>query len=264
MKLGVGVNIFSGLELLEPALLQIREHVHYIVGVFDRVSFEGDQPPPYYFSLLEILKNKGLIDDLIEHTFNITYVPLEAQSLQREKSELGRKRALENECTHYLNMDCDEFYNARQFKESLQKAKDYEFTITCLFDYVKSPICRAKTISKLHCPFLIDINKRYMPCNYPVLLDLSRTVSTNNYYIFNPDDLVMHHFTGVRFNEIEIERKFQGHSHYMRMNESNRLDFYKILKGVDSSNYIQVEDQFNILKYWNTEFSNIYNSCTGK
>ena len=66
-KLGIAYNLFDGEELLEKSILSIRNVVDYVCIVWQRVSNKGNFADPYLEVFLNKLKEKGLIDELIEY-----------------------------------------------------------------------------------------------------------------------------------------------------------------------------------------------------
>jgi len=267
MKLGVGVNIFSGIEFLKPSLINLRKCVDYIVGIYDPVSLTGEEAPSYYIPLLNLLKEEKLFDVLIENEFTpITKFTgsdccIRIQQLKRKKYERARCVALQKKCSHFLGIDTDEFYDERQLNniKGLIEKSNYDVTICCLFDYVHSPLYRSKDVSKLHVPFIFKCDLPFNGFSYPVLVDYSRTVKAKNFHIFNKDDVIMHHMTGVRYNKLEMKRKFQGHSHFNGSGEKDKKAFLEFVNSVNELKYDKVEDKFGILKYWKDEFTPFYN-----
>ena len=65
--------------------------------------------------------------------------------------------------------------------------------------------------------------------------------------------------TAVRFNEQEMQRKFWGHSHFMRLGKTATEQYLKMISDAPGSlEYNRVNDQFGIVKYWEEEFSKRY------
>lgn len=261
MKLGIGICIFSGAELLKPTLLQLRHHADLIVGVYSLFSNDGTPAPKYLMPLLQKLKYEGLIDELIHHDFKCinTENALICQELDREKFVIAKDYCKVRGCTHFMGMDCDEFYISEQFKEAKKVAKSKGFSVCRLIDYIVSPLFQSRGFSNLHVPFIHNIKFQYEPRNFPVLLDQGRTVNVKEAFVISPKICAMHHMTCVRYNRIELMRKFEGHSHWNRLGEIKRNDYVNSLEEYAQQNYDELEkDQFGILEYWRTEFKKLY------
>jgi len=82
---------------------------------------------------------------------------------------------------------------------------------------------------------------------------MGRTISdVNSFRILKPDELIMHHYTFVRYNEEEMERKYQGHGHCHKI--GNLETFIAWTNRFKDDEFEYVEDRFGILEYWNGEF----------
>jgi len=131
-KLGVCYNVFDCEELLEGSIKSIRGDVDFITVVYQIVSNYNERCNPHLVSFLTRLKTVGLIDLLIPYTPQNTpwssdeAFPLLHPSIRQQcnakdhvhpsylneatKRELGRLSLLENGCSHFLAMDCDEYF----------------------------------------------------------------------------------------------------------------------------------------------------------
>ena len=128
MKLGVTYSLFDGEELLPFSILQIRKHVDYINVVFQEHSWFGDKCTPLVRPLLADLKNKHIIDNVIEYPFKdfgnipaINYYVL-------DKRTVGLNDLKQKGCTHCIVMDCDEFYFSDEFARAKQFIVTYGIT----------------------------------------------------------------------------------------------------------------------------------------
>ena len=66
-KLGVSYNLFTGIELLEHSIKCIKKEVDYICVVYSLTSHRGEEPKnSFIYELIEI-KEKGLINEIIEY-----------------------------------------------------------------------------------------------------------------------------------------------------------------------------------------------------
>lgn len=265
MKLGIGYLIFSGAELLKPAIQQVRKHAHYIVGLYSLKSNEGFDAPLYLEPLMKKLKKEGLFDEIIQTEPEFSFDPVRLQYLHRIRYNQGRIICGQNNCSHYMVCDSDEFYDTAQFGKFLLKKRNSSFYISNILEYVKNPLFVSKGVSKLYVPFIHKIQLEYNPKHYSVLMDLSRTVISDDYTILTKEEMIMHHMTAVRFNKKELRRKFQGHSHFMRIGQDGFNKYENAIYNADKNDaYLKLdEDKFGIIKYWKEEFQDFYKYYMG-
>jgi hypothetical protein len=254
MKLGVSYGVFSGLELLKPSILNIRRFASYIVVVWSPISSTGESAVGYMKPLLNDLVETGLVDELIEFHPKITSTPIKMQDNCRMKREVGRIACLKAGCTHHLIRDCDEFHEEVQFESMLDIFPSVDCTLTQIREYIQHPTKRLKTLSGLYVPAVQRIDKKLYRNNpFKVTVDMGRTVSQiDSFRILTPSELLLHHFTFVRYDERELERKYQGHGHCHRIGSLGK--FIEWTKRFRNDECETVEDQFGILKYWKGEF----------
>lgn len=259
MKLGVGFNIFNGEEFLKPALLNVQGIADVVIVMYSSVSLTGTNSSPFLQPLINNLKKERLIDVAIECKSEIYKDGSLIQNGKRKKYEVGRKIAQQMGCTHFMLRDCDEFYDKLRLKKALSYLNQYDLLIAPIYDYIGNPPMRSKNITKLKVPVAHRCDLRYQACQYPVLMDLGRTVLTPRYKILYSDELVMHHFTGTRYNAKEVKRKFEGHSHFTRLGTSEQNTYIQRIMNPEPVLYDKVrEDCFGILRYWETEWKLFY------
>lgn len=220
LKFGVSYSVFTGYELLEQSIKQLRSQVQYINIVYQRLSYHGKPLSEGYEKLEKLifdLKNNGLVDEVI----------LYEGFSEIEKRNIGLKAAKKAGVKYFMTMDCDEFY----IPEEVEKAKKYILqhkisrSAVPYFNYSISPNYRdIETVAFV--PFFSKISyftKLKKPNrNNPCTLDPTRVTSFSKYdlinfiicgmpyrfYIFN--DTIMHHMHSIRNN---ISDKFL-HSSY--------------------------------------------------
>lgn len=259
MKLGVSFNIFSGLELLKPSIMNIRAKASYVVGVYSVISSAGDPCAEYLQDLISDLLKDRLLDEAVLFTPKITSIADEMILNHKAKREVGKSICWKKGCSHFMAKDCDEFYLTEQIEKQWKVLETYDVCLAPLIDYIRSPLLRA-SVSILHLPVCHKINLNYEPCHYPVLVDQGRMVKGRTIKVFSASDLSMHHFSSVRINEQEMLRKRQGHSCYNRMTESSFKESVRDsvqsrpVKEISDSNLTKVGDIFNIVSYWEGEF----------
>jgi len=258
MKLGVGYNVFSGVELLKPSIQCIRFLAEVVVVVYSERAITGEVGVPFLADLLHDMRRDGLIDAIIKIEHPVTHNPLEIQREKRKKYELARLFCESAGCTNFMGRDCDEFFGAASLVRVLNECSKAEMVVCPVLDYVSSPLIRARTTGRLHVTAFQKASLPYQPIKCSVLVDMSRTVNAKQVMVLSPDELVMHHMTGVRYNEEEMTRKFQGHTHFCHDGQGVANDFRKLVSNVSMESYESTPDHFQILSYWEKEFKRYY------
>ena len=207
MKLGVAYNVFDGEELLESSIEAIRGVVEHVNVVYQTVSNFGNPCAPGLKRMLYGLRERKLVDDLYE------YAPdLGKRVCVNEvgKRNLGLQIAKTHGCTHFLSMDCDEFYD----RSEMALAKEYieqchiEASACCVLGYIKEPVFQYQG-GTAYVPFIAKIHPRSrirlgMP--FPLSTDATRRLNGDRkfflfrrkFHLFPREELVMHHMGLVR------------------------------------------------------------------
>ncbi len=267
MQLGISFNVFDGLELIKSSLENVRPHAHHINVIYQRVSYNGNTGDPHIEEYLNYLKSKGLIDYIQE------YQPKGPGLLHEiRKRALGRKVSLENNCTHYMSKDIDEYYDSQQFTNAMEFIikNDYDSTACNIQNYYSNPRYQLKEQENFFVPFINSINCQHrLYGDYFCIVDPSRkVVNYNKPYHFMPDELIMHHYSTIRLNKNALIQKY-GNRYYTK--EEFDTEFERIKTEIeDILNYnpalsekpqcIEVKDFFNIensiieYKQWVAEY----------
>jgi hypothetical protein len=279
MKIGVGYSAFNGIELLEHSIKQIRNQVDFIVVSYQEFDWFGkNKISTFDLSLLKNLKDKKLIDELIEFKIDkYANNAAKAQYLEAEKRKINREKCLEQGMTYFLDMDVDEFYKPDEFKFAKEyiKNNNIDYSVVEYINYFKLPIfqCRRDKNSVRFVPFICKIIKdeymsfgdEYCTKNINgtfVSVDKTRFYDTNkDIYLFNYNQIMMHHMTGVRKDlmnkftsysgkNIVIERNIKFLSEQINNLENNKFKFDKNFKDLlffaDNMIIITVPNVFNI------------------
>ena len=238
LKWGVSYSVFDGEELLESSLKSVRNSADYINVVYQTKSWYGNNCSKKLFSTLTDLKNKGLIDELIEYTPNHEK---SAGVQEVEKRNLGLKYAKKAHCDFFMTMDCDEFYFEDEMKNSKIFIVNHDITnafckqimyISPSQQLIDMKLCYVALWSKIN---IFSQLKRLK--NFIILIDPTRIITRKfNFkpYIFN--DINMHHYSYIRKN-ISLKCKNSSNT------ELHSLDFKNLKNKVSS---IDVENYFNI------------------
>lgn len=256
-KWGVSYSLFDGEELLEPSILSIRDCVDYINVVYQKESWVGTPATENIEKFLQYLKEKNLIDEIIEYKVD----PKEPDSFLQEtaKRQIGLEHTVKAGCNYFLPMDVDEFY----IKEEVEKAKNYIVDNDITYSYCTqvpySDHPTKRIVSYIHPCFVMFFSKvnKYSKLvgasvsDAPCLVDKSRLLKRNKkldnnknfvQYVFH--NVKMHHMTYVRNN---LKRKFQNCSTPARRKTSYSAEIDSIF---------EVEDIFNITKYLSNNETN--------
>jgi|SRR5690554_1064145 len=207
MKLGVAYNIFNGDELLEDSLKRIRKHADYIILTYQKVSNIGNLANE---SLSINIKDLGkeLYDEIVEFIPNPNKPPKENET---NKRQLGLCYAKKNKCTHFLSIDCDEFYDDNQFSNAKTNISKNNWGATAceLRNYFHSSKYQMKE-KKRYVPFIAEINfwsKFKLFKKLPVNVDPSRVCYNRRFHLFNEEELIMHHMSYVRKDIASLKSK---------------------------------------------------------
>lgn len=201
MKLGVTYNVFDGEELLGASIRAIRQHVEHVNVVYQRVSNFGNQADPLLEKTIGDLTAQGLIDEAL------IYEPdLKRPAAWNEirKRNLGLQIARGVRCSHFMNMDVDEFYVGDQFLAAKKYIHDNRIGCSAAryVNYIQKPIYRIQGLARQCVPFICKIgffSKIRDGGFFPVTVDGTRALSGHKKFVlFDEAVLLMHHMSMVR------------------------------------------------------------------
>jgi hypothetical protein len=214
MKLGVCYNVFDGIELLEYAIHQIKEHVDYISVVYQEQSWFSHTIPKENLKILKSLEQRKLIDKLV--LFD-SFKPMKnysagnihkSKKYETAKRNLGLSDCRSENCTHFLCCDVDEFYKPEEFMNAKQYiiTNNIHTTAVHFINYVNLPIFRLDH-QKIHLkvPFICRIGpKSHHGVKFFCSCDSTRGISLNiqnkKSFIFSKNQILMHHMETIRKN----------------------------------------------------------------
>ena len=214
-KLGISYSVWDGEELLEQSIKQIRSVADYINVVWQKKSWHGQNCNPRLEKLLNNLKNKGLIDELIFFEPDLTKNPAYNEV---NKRNIGLKAARRAGCTHFMTMDTDEFYITDQFRSAYNDIITRHLTHTyCNIVSYITPTIRYRDYENFFVSFIYEI-KKYTKLQLgcyrsfcPLLVDPTRQIKLrkNSKFCFL-GNIVMHHMKSVRTDIIKKVRNSSG------------------------------------------------------
>lgn len=206
MKLAAVYNVWDGDELLLGSIKQIRDLVDVVIIVYQRESHRGNINPELD-NTLSAIQELNIVDHFEQ--FKPVYLKsgglLSAETLKRN---LGLEIARRYSCTHYLHMDCDEYYDREQFKAAIymfSQAAEVRGTANSfcnLATYFLKPTWRLSPDETYLVPFIQELgagNSGPQNSALKFVVDPSRRPAIKaNYLLFDKDYLQMHHFSWVR------------------------------------------------------------------
>lgn len=240
MKLAAIYNCWDGIELLRGSMECMKKHVDVFIIVFQNVSNYGEHYRP-----LGDMYLKGL-----NYRLKL-YNPEIGQGFKNEaaKRNLGIQTAREYGCTHFLHVDCDEYYE--DFGKAKQQFIDSgaEGSVCQMYTYFKKPTLRFEKEDNYYVPFIHELRPETVAggASYPYYVDPTRRINTLN--VVEIDER-MHHFSYVRR---DIIMKVKNSSAKMNIERSQLLEDYysdKVAPGYYVKDFkqklIEVPNIFNI------------------
>jgi hypothetical protein len=199
MKIGASYNLFDGEELLESSILSIRDSVDFISVVYQTQSNLGNPCNPQLTDLLLKLRKKKIIDEVVHYNPDLSKSAPDNEIIKRN---IGLILSTEKKCTHHLSIDADELYEKDQF-EYAKKAiiqEDYDSSACRLITYYKNDHTILDPMEDYYVPFLYKIRKGFFfeSIRFPLLVDPTRRMPAGKLIEFNPNELIMHHYSYVR------------------------------------------------------------------
>jgi hypothetical protein len=216
MKLAAIYNVWDGEELLKGSIDCLRKHVDLVIIIYQDISNFGESHSP----LAAINEATEGIGAIIRH-----YEPTIQGGFGNEKSKrnLGIDIARNNGCTHFLHIDCDEYY--QDFGAAKQEYIDSraDGSVCKMFTYFKKPIWRLEQEDNYYVPFIHKFENSTVAGigTYPYYVDPTRKISLVSTVAILKER--MHHFSYIRK---DIERKCRNSSAKANIEKSYLLMDY--------------------------------------
>jgi len=213
MKLAAIYNVWDGVELLHGSMRSVACGVDLFIIVWQDVSNHGE-----VFSPLA-----GL--DLFE--FPVEFLQFEPEAVEPWQNETNKRNAglalaRKHGCTHFLHMDCDEYYNDFGKVKEEYIGTGSAGSVCQMYTYFKRPTLRFENHDNYFVPFIHEIKPHTIAGGraYPFRVDPTRRI--------NEEDVVqlksmMHHFSWVRN---DIERKARNSTARKNIMKSSLLNDY--------------------------------------
>lgn len=225
IRLGAMYNCFEGSELLRYSIRQIRPHVDFILLMYQKFSWYGHPVLGKDLNEIESLLKEKLVDQIFcfyPEVFAIESTS--ARTIEAQKRNVGRSLLYSFGMTHMVDLDTDEFYKKDEFEyaKAQIELKKLEYSAVNYINYYKCPTFQVVSSSAQRVPFIckIDPNKTMgeTPGNFVInkksmSVDLTRGYdifnNQTNSYLFNSNEITMHHMLSVRKN---MKYKWKVHS----------------------------------------------------
>jgi hypothetical protein len=245
-KLAAIFNVFDGEELLEGSIRQILPVVDTVIAVVQTTSNWGEY---YEGGKNEVLRlhEKGFIQHIIEFKPSITNERLNGCKNETNKRSLGLELARQLGFTHFLFLDCDEYYDTFQFGNAWKKIieNNYHASACYIQAYEKSPLLAKVNLEEYYVPFIhkIETTTQIGFQKYPYYCDPTRTTNHLISHLFPTTEILMHHFTSIR---ADIDRKYRNSSAKMNFNQDEMLQTYAQIKVEETERLKLVPNNFGI------------------
>lgn len=255
-KLGIAYNAFDALELLEASIDTVRPLADFIVVVYQEVSNFGEPLSQRDRSFLDALRQTGKVDLFYE------YKPVtvgHGHMNEIAKRNIGKNLCMNEQCTHHMTMDTDEFYDTAQLQYVYQTMIDgaYDSCAYKMLTYWKTSSFILDPPEEYYVSGIYILNNREfsMRHRWPIPVDPTRRLDIGRLKIFERTEIQMHHMSYCR-TDIRIKLRNSSAS----VNFKNRIekiaryyDDWEIgqpayLAGMEERYYNLkiVEDKFNI------------------
>ena len=250
MKLAAIYNVWDGVELLRGSMESVMSGVDLFIIVYQNVSNTGEE-----FHPLDHVDLSGFPCTMVEYLpHGVTNAQNNPGADERKKRNIGLDVAKDQGCTHFLHMDCDEYYlDFDQMKSNFMEyyGGDLRGSVAKIYTYFKDPTLRLMKEDNYYVPFIHRLyphTKAGINTQYPFYVDPTRTITTAGGQVIIIG--FMQHYSWIRK---DIERKIRNSTAVNNINKSDLLKDYldpdtgpgTFLKDY-SQNLMKVPDYFGI------------------
>lgn len=245
MKLAAIYNVWDGVEHLQGSINCLKKDVDLFIIIYQDVSNYGEKYDPFT-EIIEAIKH---FPDNKFHLFFYTLEGFGGSINEKKKRNKGIGFANIFGCTHFINMDCDEYYE--NFGDAKQKylQSGHKGSVCKMHTYFKNPTLRLDKPENYYVPFIHELKHDTIAGGkeYPFYVDPTRRINETDVVEL---DIFMHHYSWVRK---DIKRKARNSSARANIEKSQLLQDYHsdelkpgfYLKDFDRK-LIEVENIFNI------------------
>jgi hypothetical protein len=195
MQLIAIYSIFDGLELLEGSIRQTYSACFKVILHYQTTSNFGEVDE-------DVENFVWMLAEKYEKINLLRYEPILNNSggtNEKKKRLLGIEYARTFGGSHFIFIDCDEYYITDEFIRASDfiLENNYDSSACRLFTYYKDPIYRLIPLENYYVPFIHSISLT-LTNEYSVYADPTRISKGQNFYEFKQDEIMMHHFSWVR------------------------------------------------------------------
>jgi hypothetical protein len=217
-------SVFDGEELLEGSVRQIRPFVDFVLCSVQTVSYTGQRYEGGAEKAYE-LKRMGLVDQVAMFTPS----PTEQTQINELRKrfgaiQLGHKAGF----SHFIHMDCDEYYLPEEFERARQYVEEGGFDGSLVYSktYFKRPDWEMDDVDRAFFTFIHKYREDLACCgsNFPYVCDPTRTVDAKNIKVLDREMITLHHYSWVRN---DVMRKLRNSSTGGVMEEAGVLGDYE-------------------------------------
>lgn len=261
MRSGVSYNVFNGEEHLLHSLRIMRENVDYINLVVQFTSNAGHPASQQLSEVLNQVDSEQLIDAIQIYTPDLSIPPVVNE---HKKRTIGLQMAKASGVTHFMTMDCDEYYPNDEFvraKEFIEE-RGIDASAVSTYLHIKRPIWRSREPDVTCCAFLTritDHSEIIFNSPYPVLVDGTRRLHGDaaRFHFFHVDMISMRHMNLVRKDDLRSKLRNSSNAPMKEFMEKVRsaYDGWQFGKTLLFPNkppmdIVEVEDIFGIDKFF--------------
>lgn len=216
MKLAAIYNVWDGVELLRGSMNCLKNHVDLFIIVWQDESNFGEHYNPLP-EMADFLRD-----------FNFILVRFEpigvgGQRNETAKRNVGLQVAKLYNCTHFIQLDADEYYEDFAAAKELYIESGAAGSVCSIYTYFKTPTLRNEKPDGYYVPFIHRLEPfttmGYFK-NYPFYVDRTRHVNTENVVAL---PVQMHHYSWVRK---DINRKARNSSAKFNIEKGTLLSDY--------------------------------------
>lgn len=240
MKLAAIYNVWDGEEHLTGSINCIKDRVDAIIIVFQNISNFGELHFP--LGNLKLPEAKYFFHE---------YKPTQINGAfnEKRKRNIGLEIAKQNGFTHFIHLDCDEYYKDFGKAKEAYINSGRDGSACKIYTYFKLATLRFETEDGYFVPFIHKLKPDSCAgsSEYPYYVDPTRRINEKNVALL---DIHMHHFSWVRKN---IERKVRNSSAKFNLERGTMLKDYNnpsVCHGFYVKDYdkklIEVNNYFNI------------------
>lgn len=274
MITGVSYNVFNGEEHLIHSIRQIRPCVDFINLVVQTVSNLGNSAGPTLEATIAATLEQGLADRVIWFAPDLSVPPV---MNELHKRNIGLEDAKRAGVTHFMTMDCDEYYDPREFAAARDFIGDCRIRASSVRSYlhIRRPIWRSRFPDNTCCAFLSEIERDTvitLNAPYPTFIDGTRGINEKGrpFHFFDEHIIAMKHMNLVRHN---FDSKLSNSSNagmtafmkgvrdlYQAWRPGELLEF----PGKPPMEIIEVPDLFGIDEHFRPHWNSTETTCPQK